>query len=117
MKKNQIRMKTTILSIVLLLGTTITRAEDGAGNHTSSHKTAAPAVRNILSTQLPARLLSPIRTKYKTYWITDLHKVTCEGKTSYYITLENADRQLKLTTNHSAGWQVASVTPKDVASL
>ena len=91
---------------------TITRAEDGAGNR----KTTSTAVRNILSTQLPARLLTPIKTKYKTYWITDLHKATSEGKVCYYMTLENADRQLKLNTNHSAGWQVSSVVPKDVAS-
>ncbi|HWB93915.1 MAG TPA: hypothetical protein VG605_18805 [Puia sp.] len=109
-------MKTTILSIVFLLGFTITRAEGGAGNHTSSRKTAAPAVRNILSTQLPARLLSSIKTKYKTYWITDLHKVVNDHKVCYYITLENADQQLKLSTYHSATWQVASVVSKDIAS-
>ena len=109
-------MKTTILSIVFLLGFTITRAEDGAGNHTSTRKTATPAVRNILSTQLPARLLSPIKTKYKTYWITDLHKSVADGKVSYYITLENADQQLKLNTNHSANWQVTRVVSKDIAS-
>jgi hypothetical protein len=107
-------MKTTILSIVFLLGLTITRAEDGAGNHTSNRKTTSPAVRNILSTQLPARLLTPIKTKYKTYWITDLHKATSEGKVCYYMTLENADQQLKLNTNHSAQWQVSSVVTKDV---
>jgi hypothetical protein len=109
-------MKITILSIVLLLGITITRAEDGAGNHTTNRKTASPAVRNILSTQLPARLLTPIRTKYKTYWITDLHKAVSEGKVCYYMTLENADEQLKLNTNHSATWQVSSVVSKDIAS-
>lgn len=109
-------MKTTILSIVFLLGITITRAEGGAGTHSSSRKVATPAVRNILSTQLPARLLTPIKTKYKTYWITDLHKVRCEGKVCYYMTLENADQQLKLNTSHSATWQVARVVSKDIAS-
>lgn len=95
---------------------TITRAEDGAGNHSSSSKTAAPAVRNILSTQLPARLLSPIKTKYRTYWITDLHKVVADGKVCYYMTLENADQALKLNTSHSATWQVSRVVSKDLAS-
>ena len=109
-------MKTTILSIVFLLGITITRAEEGAGNHSSNRKTASPAVRNILSTQLPARLLTPIKTKYKTYWITDLHKTTSDGKVCYHLTLENADQTLKLNTTHSATWQVASVLSKDVAS-
>ena len=105
-------MKTTILSIVFLLGITLTHAEDGAGNR----KTTSNAVRNILSTQLPARLLTPIKTKYKTYWITDLHKAVSDGKVCYYLTLENADQQLKLNTNHSANWQVINVVPKDVAS-
>lgn len=109
-------MKTTILSIVLLLGMTITRAEEGAGNHASNRKTTTSAVRNILSTQLPARLLTPIKTKYKTYWITDLHKATTAGKVCYYLTLENADRTLKLSTHHSATWQVTTVLNKDVAS-
>jgi len=109
-------MKTSILSIVFLLGMTITRAEGGAGNHVSNRKAAAPAVRNILSTQLPARLLTPIKTKYKTYWITDLHKVVSEGKVCYFVTLENADQTLKLNTNHSASWQLASTVSKDVAS-
>jgi hypothetical protein len=116
LKIKQIRMKTTILSIVFLLIITIGRAADGAGNHTSTRKAATPAVRNILSTQLPARLLTPIKTKYKTYWITDLHKAVSEGKVCYYITLENADQQLKLNTNHSANWQVRSVVTKDIAS-
>ena len=105
-------MKTTILSIVFLLGITLTHAEDGAGNR----KTTSTAVRNILSTQLPARLLSPIKTKYKTYWITDLYKATADGKTCYYLTLENADQKVKLTTSHSANWQVTRVVSKDMAS-
>lgn len=109
-------MKTTILSIVFLLGITITRAEGGDGNHVSNRIFAAPAVHNILSTQLPARLLTPIKTKYSTYWITDLHKVVTEGKVCYFITLENADQLVKLNTSHSAGWQMASAVSKDPAS-
>jgi hypothetical protein len=111
-------MKTTILLIVLLLGMTITRAENGTGGHAATTRKSATtsAVRNILSTQLPARLLSPIKTKYKTYWITDLYKATADGKVCYFITLENADQKLKLTTSHSANWQVTRVVSKDMAS-
>ena len=109
-------MKTSIFSIVILLSFTMSRAEGGTGNHTTDRKAAAPAVRNILSTQLPARLLNPIKTKYKAYWITDLHKVVTEGRVSYFITLENADKTLKLNTSHSAGWQVASILPKELSS-
>jgi hypothetical protein len=111
-------MKTTMLSIVLLFGMTITRAENGTGAHASSSRkpAAATSVRNILSTQLPARLLSPIKTRYKTYWITDLYKATADGKICYYITLENADQKVKLTTSHSANWQVTRVVSKDMAT-
>jgi hypothetical protein len=110
-------MKTTILLIVLSLGITIARAENGTGAHATARKSVtSTAVRNILSTQLPARLLSPIKTKYKTYWITDLYKATADGKTCYYITLENADQKLKLTTSHSANWQVSRVVSKDMVS-
>ncbi len=110
-------MKTIIFPIVLLLGTTILRAENGVGNHksTASHKSAS-SVRNILSTQLPARLQSSIKTKYSTYWITDLYKCTTEGKVCYYITLENADQKLKLNTSHGPSWQLSRVVSKDVAS-
>ena len=111
-------MKTTILLIVLVFGITIARAENGTGAHatTARKSVTATSVRNILSTQLPARLLSPIKTKYKTYWITDLYKATADGKTCYYITLENADQKVKLTTSHSANWQVTRVVSKDMAS-
>lgn len=109
-------MKTTILSIVFLLSLTITRAEEGAGNHSSNRKAASPAVKNIVSTQLPARLLNPIKTKYKTYWITDLYKTVSDGKVCYFLTLENADQKLKLNTSHTAMWQVSTVVSKDIAS-
>ena len=110
-------MKTTILSIACLLSMTIIRAEDGSKTHATARKNASPAVRNILSTQLPARLLNPIKTKYNTYWITDLHKTVNDGKVCYFITLENADQKLKLNTSHSASWQVSTVVSKDLATL
>src|SRR5579872_4372573 len=107
-------MKTTILPIVFLLSMTIAHAENGGGTRTSTaRKSASPAVRNILSTQLPAKLLTTIKTKYKAYWITDLYKCSTEGRVCYYITLENADEKLKLNTVHSANWQVARVVNKD----
>jgi hypothetical protein len=103
-------MKTTILVCVLLLGILDSRAGNGGNDHISANKRTA--IRNILSTQLPARLLTPIRTRYKDYWITDLHKSVTEGKVAYYITLENPNKKVKLNTSHSANWQVAEVQPK-----
>jgi hypothetical protein len=104
-------MKTTILVCVLLLGILDSRAGNGGNDHISANKRSA-SVHNILSTQLPSRLLTSIRTRYKDYWITDLHKSVTEKKVSYYITLENPNQKVKLNTSHSASWQVAQVEPK-----
>ena len=102
-------MKTSILVLALSLGIAQVKAADGAKDHAKS----APAVRNILSNQLPARLLTSIKKNYKDYWITGLYKENLNGKTSYHITLENPDQTVKLDTSHTAGWAVASVVPKD----
>src|SRR5580704_13832936 len=104
-------MKTTILFFVLSLGIIKANAGDGPKAREKS-----PAVRNILSNQLPSRLLIVIKKNYKDYWITDLYKENINGKISYFITLENPDQTVKLNTTHSAGWAVARVVPKDIAS-
>lgn len=103
-------MKTTILLFLLILGFGWVQASDGSNNREKS-----PVVRNILSNQLPARLLTVIKNHYKDYWITDLHKENVNGKVSYYITLENPDQTIKLNTTHSTGWAVTRVVPKDIA--
>jgi hypothetical protein len=105
-------MKTTILAVVLFLGMSHVRAADGSKDHERS----APVVHNILSNQLPARLLTTIKKSYKSYWITDLYKEVANGKITYYITLENADQKVQLNTTHSINWAVAHVVAKDVAS-
>ena len=67
-------MKTTILFFFLFLGFAQVRASDGFKDREKS-----PAVRNILSNQLPARLLTVIKKNYKDYWITDLYKENING--------------------------------------
>jgi hypothetical protein len=106
-----ILMKTTVLFFILFLGFAQVRASDGTKDREKS-----PAVRNILSNQLPARLLTVIKKNYKDYWITDLHKENINGKISYFITLENPDQTVKLNTTHSSGWAVAHVVPKDIVA-
>ena len=103
-----ILMKTTILVLVLSLGVAQLKAADGVKDREKS-----PAVRNIISTQLPARLLTTIKKNYKDYWITDLHKESINGKTSYYITLENPDQTVRLNTTHTTNWAVTRIVPKD----
>ena len=109
-------MKKTIPSIVLLLsiGFTNARATGGVKNETASSKKSAPVVHNILSTQLPSRLLTGIKKNYKDYWITDLYKKTVNGKASYSITVENADKKVTLNATPSTTWLVTRVVSKDV---
>jgi hypothetical protein len=104
-------MKTTILFFFLSLGFTLVRASDGPKDREKS-----PLVRNILSNQLPAKLLTAIKKTYKDYWITDLYKENINGRVSYFITLENPDKTVKLNTTRSTGWAVARVVPKDIAA-
>jgi hypothetical protein len=104
-------MKPTILLLVLSLGILQVWATGGAKDHKN-----APIVRNILSNQLPARLLTTIKKSYKDYWITDLYKEVTNGKVAYHITLENADQKVQLSTTHSINWAIAHVVPKDLAT-
>jgi hypothetical protein len=61
--------------------------------------------RNILSNQLPFKLLSEIRNNHKQTWITDLFEISSHGETTYYVTLENADTKLVLRSQGTAGWE------------
>jgi hypothetical protein len=107
-------MKTTILCLVFLLGISHVWASGGGGS--KDHEKNVAVARNILSNQLPARLLSTIKKGYKDYWITDLYKEFSNGKVVYHITLENADQKVQLNTSHSINWAVAHVVSKDLAT-
>ena len=107
LKVNQFAMKTIIFALVVTLsitGITEARAE------------TTPSKRNILSTQLPTRLLTPIKKNYSNFWITDLHKQVVNGKVAYYITLEDADQKINLSASPSTGWTKTSVMSKELAS-
>ncbi|HLI94385.1 MAG TPA: hypothetical protein VKU83_12265 [Puia sp.] len=105
-------MKTSFLLFALALG--ISRAEASDGAKVVKNHAPAPAVRNIVSTQLPSKLLTTIKKNYKSYWITNLYKENLNGKVSYFITLENSDQTVKLNTTRSAGWSIIRVVPKDI---
>jgi hypothetical protein len=72
-----------------------------------------PAKKNILSDKLPTNLRTKIRNNYKDYWITDLYKQKVNGKVSYHITVENAEKVIKLSTAQSGTWSIVHVVPKD----
>jgi hypothetical protein len=101
-------MKTTIFFLLLILSFGLVKASNGSDDGEKS-----PASHNILSNQLPARLLTVIHKNYKDYWITDLYKENVNGKISYFITMENADQTVKLNTSHSTGWAVTRILSKD----
>ena len=110
-------MKSIILSSVLFLaiGSTYARTSNDSHNPTGAgnSKKNAPVVRNILSDKLPSRLLNSVKKNYKDYWITELYKEVSNGKTSYHITLENADQRVKLIANAPTTWVVKRTVLKD----
>src|SRR5258708_5516250 len=110
-------MKKTIVSIVLCMAIAATQASPSnkyVTNEGSPAKKSAPVVRNILSTKLPAKLLTTIKKSYKDYWITALYKEVSNGKVSYHITVENADKIVTLTANPATKWSVTRTVAKDL---
>ncbi|MDR3713122.1 MAG: hypothetical protein P4L51_09935 [Puia sp.] len=61
---------------------------------------------NILSTQLPIKLLMDLKKDYKGYWITELFELNGKGQDAYYISLENADTKISLRSNEYSAWEV-----------
>jgi hypothetical protein len=61
--------------------------------------------RNIKSTQLPLPLLLDLKKNYGGYWISELFELSSGGQTSYYMTVENADKKLTLRTVNSDSWE------------
>ena len=107
-------MKKIISSIAVLIVIGASHAmASGDGNGSVPLKKSEPVVRNILSDRLPARLLTPIKKDYKDYWITNLYKTTSNGKTSYCITVENADKKIVMNATGSSSWAVMQVITKE----
>ena len=71
-------------------------------------------MHNILSTQLPVALLADIKKEYKGYWITELYEEGKSNQPSYFITVENADQIIKLSSDDSESWVIISTTIKDI---
>jgi hypothetical protein len=58
--------------------------------------------KNIASTQLPVGLQTSLKQDYNGYWISDLFEIATAEGTSYYVTLENADKQVVLKSSNSS---------------
>jgi hypothetical protein len=70
-------------------------------------------VRNILSTQLPIRLLMDLKENHGDCWITDLFEVDRNGQSVYYVSLENSDMKITLRSANSANWETYTKENKE----
>ncbi|HEY4205625.1 MAG TPA: hypothetical protein VGM31_02390 [Puia sp.] len=69
-------------------------------------------VRNIISDQLPISLLTSLKKEYTGYWISELFELASNDQTTYYVTLENADKKIVLRSLGVDSWDVYSKTRK-----
>lgn len=106
--KNEV-MKKSILgaALFLLISFTYASAAELAPQAGQPH-----VVRNIVSTALPAALLSGIKADYKDYWITDCREDGKKNREEYFITVENADQTVQLKSSDKSSWEVVNTTVK-----
>ena len=69
------------------------------------------AAITTVATQLPIKLQTSLKT-YEKGWISDLFEVSSDEGTSYYVTIEDADRKVVLKSNGDASWSVYEKTEK-----
>ena len=60
--------------------------------------------RYISSLDLPITLQKDLKKEYSGYWISDLFEVANNNGTSYYITLENAEKRIVLKAADGSKW-------------
>jgi hypothetical protein len=59
----------------------------------------------ISPAELPMALQNSLKKDYSNFWISDLFEVAKNGKTEYYVTLENADKKIVLQSSGSNEWE------------
>ena len=69
-------------------------------------------VRNLISSQLPINLLTDLKKEYNGFWISDLFEIATDDQTTYYLTLENADKKIVLRSSGSEDWSVYAKSRK-----
>jgi len=67
--------------------------------------------RNIYFSSLPLKLQIEQRKNYKGYWITSIYELSNGDGTRYYLTLENADKVIKLGSTGD-NWEVVKTKEK-----
>ena len=71
--------------------------------------------RNIHFSSLPLMLQIEQRKNYKAYWITSIYELSNGDGTRYYLTLENADKEIKLGSTGD-NWEVVKKQGKAIVS-
>ena len=59
----------------------------------------------ISPADLPMVLQNSLKKDYSDYWVSDLFEVAKNGKTEYYITLENAGKKIVLQSTGGNDWE------------
>jgi hypothetical protein len=67
----------------------------------------------ISSIQLPHHLKKSLKRSLGSYWISDLFEIGNDDTTSYYITLENANRKIVLRSTDGSNWSFYAKTDKE----
>jgi hypothetical protein len=68
--------------------------------------------RNIYFSSLPLLLQIEQRKNYKDYWITEIYELANGDGTRYFITLENANKVIKLGSTGTDNWEVVKKQDK-----
>ena len=74
-------------------------------------------VRNVLSDQLPIRLLGEIKNNYSRYWISELFEMATENQTTYYATIESGDEKIILKSEGLDQWSIYKKEKKNCIVL
>ena len=62
--------------------------------------------RYMLSTDLPYYLQKELKEYYNDYWVTNLFELSNESGTRYFVTLQNSDRTLVLSSKEQNSWEL-----------
>ena len=101
-------MKKRIIIGAIFMVITFALAMTGRANELPAY-----SVHNILSSQLPQPLLADVKKDYSDYWITGLYEEGSLKHPSYYITLENPDQIITMSSDDSENWVLTNTTVKN----
>lgn len=62
--------------------------------------------RNLLTTELPINLQEALAKKYSAFWVSDLFEYASNGESKYYVTIEDADKEVLLMSIDTWDWTV-----------